>query len=74
MLMFVSILLQIKNGERKYYALKDKKLRRRAKGAILLEMEVIWNNPRAAIRTFNPREQKYMDQEQKFKISVSFIV
>ncbi|XP_072038092.1 multiple C2 and transmembrane domain-containing protein 1-like [Amphiura filiformis] len=61
---------KIKNGERKYYALKDKKLRRRAKGAILLEMEVIWNNVRAAVRTFNPREQKYMDQEQKFKISV----
>ncbi len=39
-------LLRIKNGEKRWYALKDKKLRARAKGTnpqILLEMNVIFN-------------------------------
>ena len=39
-------LLRIKNGEKKWYALKDKKLRRRAKGnqpQILLEMNLVYN-------------------------------
>ncbi|XP_033099875.1 multiple C2 and transmembrane domain-containing protein 1-like isoform X11 [Anneissia japonica] len=63
-------LLNIKNGERKFYSLKDKKLRARVKGAILLEMEFIFNTVKAAIRTLNPREVKYMELEQKFKISL----
>ena len=41
MLLFVQ---KVKNGERKYYALKDKKLRQRAKGAILLEMDFVFNS------------------------------
>lgn len=39
-------LLTIRNGEKRWYALKDKKMRARAKGnfpQILLEMSVIWN-------------------------------
>ena len=39
-------LLRIQNGEKRWYALKDKKLYSRAKGnspQILLEMIVIWN-------------------------------
>lgn len=39
-------LLTIRNGEKRWYALKDKKMRARAKGnnpQILLEMLVIWN-------------------------------
>lgn len=39
-------LLNIRNGEKRWYALKDKKMRARAKGnypQILLEMTVIWN-------------------------------
>lgn len=66
-------LLRIKNGEKKWYALKDKKLRSRAKGnspQILLEMTVIWNPIRACIRTLNPREEKYMQGEIKFKRQV----
>lgn len=59
---------------------------RRAKGQILLEMFVVFNpvgaastlllsNPvllqiRASIRTFNPREHKYLAQEPKFKRQV----
>lgn len=39
-------LLKIRNNEKRWYALKDKKLRSRAKGnspQILLEMQIIWN-------------------------------
>lgn len=39
-------LLRIHNGEKRWYALKDKKLYGRAKGnspQILLEMNVVWN-------------------------------
>ncbi|XP_035454624.2 multiple C2 and transmembrane domain-containing protein isoform X1 [Spodoptera frugiperda] len=63
-------LLNIRNGEKRWYALKDKKMRARAKGnfpQILLEMLVIWNPLKAAIRAVNPKEPKYMHQEAKFK-------
>ncbi|XP_011313469.1 multiple C2 and transmembrane domain-containing protein 1 isoform X2 [Fopius arisanus] len=63
-------LLRIRNGEKRWYALKDKKLRCRAKGnspQILLEMTVVWNYLRGCVRTLNPREQKYMEPEVKFK-------
>lgn len=66
-------LLRIRNGEKRWYALKDKKLRGRAKGnspQILLEMTVIWNVFRACIRTLNPKEKKYMEPEVKFKRQV----
>uniref|UniRef100_A0A1I7XQF2 C2 domain-containing protein n=1 Tax=Heterorhabditis bacteriophora TaxID=37862 RepID=A0A1I7XQF2_HETBA len=36
-------LLSIQNCERRWYALKDKKLQTRAKGEILVEMDIIWN-------------------------------
>nr|KAG5694105.1 hypothetical protein BaRGS_005860 [Batillaria attramentaria] len=58
----------IKSGERRWYALKDKKLIHRTKGAILLEMELFYNNVKAAVRTVNPREEKFMEEEPKFKI------
>ncbi|XP_041972530.1 multiple C2 and transmembrane domain-containing protein isoform X2 [Aricia agestis] len=63
-------LLTIRNGEKRWFALKDKKMRARAKGnypQILLEMSVIWNPIKAAIRVVNPKEPKYMHQEAKFK-------
>ncbi|KAK1125389.1 hypothetical protein K0M31_005758 [Melipona bicolor] len=66
-------LLRIRNGEKRWYALKDKKLRGRAKGnspQILLEMTVVWNVIRACIRTLNPKEKKYMEPEIKFKRQV----
>ncbi|XP_071633776.1 multiple C2 and transmembrane domain-containing protein isoform X6 [Temnothorax longispinosus] len=66
-------LLKIRNGEKRWYALKDKKLRGRAKGncpQILLEMTVIWNIFRACVRTLNPKEKKYMEPEMKFKRQV----
>lgn len=63
-------LLKIRNKEKRWYALKDKKLRCRAKGntpQILLELNVYWNVLRACWRTINPREEKYMQMETKFK-------
>ncbi|XP_030749766.1 multiple C2 and transmembrane domain-containing protein isoform X2 [Sitophilus oryzae] len=66
-------LLRIRNGEKRWYALKDKKLRSRAKGnspQILLEMYIEWNPIRACIRTLNPREEKFMQTEMKFKRQV----
>uniref|UniRef100_A0A1I7VES0 C2 domain-containing protein n=1 Tax=Loa loa TaxID=7209 RepID=A0A1I7VES0_LOALO len=66
-LLQVIIFLQIQNCEPKWYALKDRKLRTQVKGQILLEMDIVWNPIRAAIRTFTPRERKYMQRDPKFK-------
>lgn len=66
-------LLRLHDGEKRWYALKDKKLRSRAKGnspQILLEMILVWNPIRACIRTLNPKEEKYMQTEVKFKRQV----
>ncbi|XP_055882633.1 multiple C2 and transmembrane domain-containing protein 1-like isoform X5 [Biomphalaria glabrata] len=63
-------LLKIRNGERRWYALKDRKIIHKTKGAILLEMDFIYNHVKAAIRTINPREEKLMLPESKFKISI----
>lgn len=38
------VTLQIKNGERRWYALKDKKLVHKVKGAIQLEMDFVYNH------------------------------
>ncbi|CAG5130346.1 unnamed protein product, partial [Candidula unifasciata] len=62
-------LLRIKNGERRWYALKDRKMVHKSKGAILLEMDLVFNHVKAGIRTVNPREEKLIVPEQKFKIS-----
>lgn len=66
-------LLRIRNSEKRWYALKDKKLRGRAKGnspQIMLELSVVWNVLRACARTLNPKETKYMEPEVKFKRQV----
>lgn len=67
-------MLRIKNNERKWYLLKDKKLRNPAKGdspQIFLEMFFVYNKVRASIRTFNPKQLKYEDRSDiKFKHSV----
>lgn len=67
-------LLRIHNGEKRWYALKDKNLTTRAKGTspttspqIQLEMTVIWNPIKAAIRVLEPKEEKLVQQEAKFK-------
>lgn len=63
-------LFKIRNGEKRWYALKDKKTYTRAKGTtpqILLEMTVIWSPIRAALRALEPKEVKLVQQEAKFK-------
>ncbi|EDS31884.1 Multiple C2 domain and transmembrane region protein [Culex quinquefasciatus] len=63
-------LLRIRNGEKRWYSLKDKKMYSRAKGTqpqILLEMTVVWNKVRAALRALEPKEEKLVLQEVKFK-------
>ncbi|XP_015785297.1 multiple C2 and transmembrane domain-containing protein isoform X1 [Tetranychus urticae] len=63
-------LLKIQSGEKKWFPLKDKKLLKRTKGRILLEMTVYFNHVRACIRTFNPREAKVISEIPKFKKSI----
>ena len=70
-------LLKMENGRKRWYALKEKKLRCRAKGSsatanpqILLEFELHWNTARAALRTLNPKEDRYMTAAEKFKRQV----
>ncbi|XP_013405890.1 multiple C2 and transmembrane domain-containing protein 1-like, partial [Lingula anatina] len=63
-------LLKICKGERKIFALKDRKLQKRTKGTIHLELDIVYNHFKAAIRTVNPREEKYMQPEPKMKISL----
>ncbi|XP_061395931.1 multiple C2 and transmembrane domain-containing protein isoform X2 [Musca vetustissima] len=63
-------LLRIKNGVKRWYTLKDKNLCSRAKGLspqILLEMNVVWNEVRAVCRVLQPKEEKLIQQEAKFK-------
>ncbi|XP_022830427.1 multiple C2 and transmembrane domain-containing protein-like [Spodoptera litura] len=61
-------LLNIKSGEKKWYALKDSSLRDRAKGhnpRILLEMDLRWKLMPASIRVINPKEVKYLEVKPK---------
>lgn len=63
-------LLRIHSGEKRWYALKDKNLTTRAKGIspqIQLELIVVWNPIKAAIRVLEPKEEKLVQQEAKFK-------
>ncbi|KRY72576.1 Multiple C2 and transmembrane domain-containing protein 2 [Trichinella pseudospiralis] len=60
-------LIQVKNGERRWYQLKDQKLKSFVKGRIQLETKIFWNPIRASIRVFTPKESKYIYAEEKFK-------
>ncbi|KAG7481312.1 hypothetical protein MATL_G00065350 [Megalops atlanticus] len=58
-------LLNIQNGERKAYALKNKELTGPTKGVIFLEIDVIFNAVKAGLRTLIPIEQKYIEEEPR---------
>ncbi|KAM3874223.1 multiple C2 and transmembrane domain-containing protein 1 [Diretmus argenteus] len=58
-------LLHICNGEQRGYMLKNKELTGPTKGTIYLELEVIYNTVRAAMKTVVPAEQKYIEEEPK---------
>ncbi|KAM7392351.1 hypothetical protein PAMA_007457 [Pampus argenteus] len=58
-------LLHIRNGELKGYVLKNKGLTGPTKGTIYLEVDVIYNTVKAALKTVVPAEQKYIEEEPK---------
>ncbi|XP_027136890.1 multiple C2 and transmembrane domain-containing protein 1 isoform X3 [Larimichthys crocea] len=58
-------LLDVRNGVQKCYVLKNKDLTGPTKGVIYLEIDVIYNVFKAAFRTINPAEQKYIEDEAK---------
>ncbi|KAM6289450.1 multiple C2 and transmembrane domain-containing protein 1 [Aegotheles albertisi] len=58
-------LLSIQNGEQKAYVLKNKELTGPTKGVIYLEIDVIFNAVKASIRTLMPKEQKYIEEEDR---------
>ena len=53
------------------YQLKDKTLEKRAKGHLIMTLDLIYNPIRAAVRTINPREAKVLYEPPKFKRQVS---
>ncbi|XP_076800137.1 multiple C2 and transmembrane domain-containing protein 1-like [Clavelina lepadiformis] len=63
-------ILSCNNGDTHTYTLKDKKLKEKTKGTITVQISYIFNQVRAAIRTFSPREEKFMEESSKFKKSL----
>ncbi|XP_062404869.1 multiple C2 and transmembrane domain-containing protein 2 isoform X2 [Sardina pilchardus] len=59
-------LLSIHNGQQITCALRKEDLGRPSKGTISLELDVFFNPIRASIRTFNPKEKKFQEDNPKF--------
>ena len=63
----------MQNHDKKWWALKDKTLRTRAKGAfpqIQLEFELFWSPLMATYITLNPKKEIHMKTVDKFKRQV----
>ncbi|KAM8972753.1 multiple C2 and transmembrane domain-containing protein 2 isoform 2-T2 [Pelodytes ibericus] len=58
-------LLSVKNGQQVAYILKNKDLASASKGVICLEIDLIFNPVKASIRTFNPREKRFVEDNPK---------
>uniref|UniRef100_A0A672R3X7 C2 domain-containing protein n=1 Tax=Sinocyclocheilus grahami TaxID=75366 RepID=A0A672R3X7_SINGR len=63
-------LLSIRNGQQVACSLRKENLGGLSKGTIVLELEVIYNPIKASIKTFTPREQKFMEDNAKFSKKV----
>ncbi|KAG1959470.1 multiple C2 and transmembrane domain-containing protein [Pimephales promelas] len=63
-------LLSIRNSQQVACPLRKENLGGPSKGTIVLEMEVIYNSVKASIRTFTPREQKFLEDNAKFSKKV----
>ncbi|CAF0922999.1 unnamed protein product [Adineta steineri] len=63
-------LLAIQNGEKKWMTLKDRKCCLPVKGIIEIEATLVYSNLRAIVRTFNPRQVRYYQQDGKFRVAV----
>ncbi|KAM7016031.1 multiple C2 and transmembrane domain-containing protein 2 [Tautogolabrus adspersus] len=59
-------LLSIRSRQQIAYPLKKEDLGGLSKGTITLELEVIFNPVRASVRTFQPRERTFMEDNPKF--------
>ncbi|XP_030620886.1 multiple C2 and transmembrane domain-containing protein 2 [Chanos chanos] len=59
-------LLSIRNGQQLAYPLRKENLGGPSKGTIYVELEVIFNPVKASIRTFNPKEKKFTEDNPKF--------
>ncbi|XP_053127657.1 multiple C2 and transmembrane domain-containing protein 2 isoform X2 [Hemicordylus capensis] len=59
-------LLSIRNGQQSCYMLKNKDLELPSKGVIHLELDVLFNPVKASIRTFSPRERRFLEDNRKF--------
>ncbi|KAL1271829.1 hypothetical protein QQF64_030845 [Cirrhinus molitorella] len=63
-------LLSIRNGQQVACPLRKENLGGLSKGTIVLELEVIYSSIKASIRTFTPREQKFLEDNAKFSKKV----
>ncbi|KAK7170873.1 hypothetical protein R3I94_000929 [Phoxinus phoxinus] len=63
-------LLSIRNSQQVACPLRKENLGGLSKGTIVLELEVIYNSVKASIRTFTPREQKFLEDNPKFSKKV----
>ncbi|KAL6106796.1 uncharacterized protein ACO6RY_10581 [Pungitius sinensis] len=63
-------LLAVKNGKPVCMSLKKENLGASSKGTITLVLDVIFNKVSAGIRTFQPKESKLMEENQKFSKKV----
>ncbi|XP_068586449.1 multiple C2 and transmembrane domain-containing protein 2-like isoform X2 [Cebidichthys violaceus] len=63
-------LLSIRRGQQIAFPLKKEDLGGLSKGSITLELEVIFNPVRASIRTFQPKERRFMEDNPKFSKKV----
>nr|XP_020472827.1 multiple C2 and transmembrane domain-containing protein 2-like isoform X1 [Monopterus albus] len=59
-------LLSIRRGQQVTLSLKKEDLGGLSKGSITLELDVIFNPVRASIRTFQPRERRFVEENPKF--------
>ncbi|VUZ56269.1 unnamed protein product [Hymenolepis diminuta] len=59
--------LRVDNGGSKWYALKTPDLRGPTKGSILLEINVFFNQFKAALKSFTPMEPRYRSLAKKQK-------
>ncbi|KAM6936931.1 multiple C2 and transmembrane domain-containing protein 2 [Xenentodon cancila] len=59
-------LLSVQNGQQICLSLMKEDLGRTAKGTVTLVLEVIYNKVRAAIRSFQPKEAKLIEENVKF--------
>ncbi|XP_075063809.1 multiple C2 and transmembrane domain-containing protein 2 isoform X1 [Mixophyes fleayi] len=58
-------LLSVRNGQQVVYMLKNKDLASVSKGVVHLEIDLIFNPIRASIRTFNPKETRFLEDNPK---------